>query len=47
MHNNALLQRFLKQNSKKNTHQELATGQYMTAVSSAYAQRLVMTLCVV
>ena len=47
MHNNALLQRFLKQNSKKNTHQELATGQYMTAVSSAYAQRLVMTLFLV
>ena len=32
---------------QKNIHEELVTGQYMTAVSSAYAQRLVMTLFLV
>src|SRR5690606_25380673 len=31
----------------KNIHQELVTGTYMTAVSGAYAQRLIMTLFLV
>ncbi|MCP5775630.1 DNA translocase FtsK 4TM domain-containing protein, partial [Klebsiella pneumoniae] len=39
--------RFFQALKQKNIHEELVTGQYMTAVSSAYAQRLVMTLFLV
>jgi len=41
------LRRFFQALKQKNIHEELVTGQYMTAVSSAYAQRLVMTLFLV